>query len=59
MIANPESTEVLDEDTWNERVRSTRRLGRLRIGVVWTWEHGDRFVMTVTVDPAGRELRGD
>jgi hypothetical protein len=59
VIANPESTEVLDEGTWNERVRSTRRLGRLRIGVVWTWEHDDRFVMTVTVDPAGRELRGD
>jgi hypothetical protein len=36
-----------------------RRMGHLRIGVVWKWEHEDRFVMTVTVDPAGRKLRGE
>ena len=59
VIAEPESVEILDEGTWNERLRCTRRLGRLRIGVVWKWEHDDRFVMTVTVDPAGRELQGD
>lgn len=59
VIADPERTEILDEGTWNERLRSTRRLGRLRVGVVWKWDHDVRFVMTVTVDPAGRELRGD
>jgi hypothetical protein len=59
VIANPESMEVLDEGTWNERRRSTRRLGRLRIGVIWTWEHDDRFVMTVTIDSASRPLKGD
>lgn len=59
VIANPESTEVLDEGTWNERLRMLRRMGHLRIGVVWKWEHEDRFAMTVTVDPAGRELRGE
>ena len=51
--------QVLDEGTWNERLRMLRRMGHLRIGVVWKWEHEDRFVMTVTVDPAGRELRGE
>ena len=37
VIANPESTEVLDEGTWNERLRMLRRMGHLRIGVVWKW----------------------
>jgi len=59
VIAEPETVEILDEGTWNERLRCTRRLGRLRIGVVWKWEHDDRIVMTITVDPAGRELQGD
>jgi hypothetical protein len=59
VIADPESTEVLDEGTWNERLRNMRRMGHLRIGVVWKWEHEDRFVMTVTVDPVGRKLRGE
>jgi len=59
VIAQPERVDVLDEGTWNERQRSIRRVGRLRIAVVWTWEHDDRFVMTVTVDPAQRPMTGE
>ena len=59
VIAQPERLELLDPETWNERHRSTRRVGRLRLAVVWKWEFGDRFVMTVTVDAASRPMAGE
>lgn len=54
VLLEPERIETQDAGRWSERYRCVRHLGRLRVAVVWYWDHDVQVVLTVMVAPAAR-----